>query len=349
MRRGILLLLITFIFVATAVAGVSYPADADKKNVAVPIKELTAYTTLPAETVSCLSEAYEKETRVRINFTPMSPGEIFQKMQDDAVSDPTVVKTVDFVLTDENILKRAANLNLFSANISEVNDSVKNNFKDNSDRWIGVWYDPVVFCANKDYLRKVPEIPNTWGKLSQTQNIRVGITDFLAADASANLMFQMIENFGDVNTYQIFKNLHPKIIQYARYLSNPVRQAGMGEVDISIAVGSETIRYLQNDYPLKIIYPADGTAYMLTGTGITTKDEDKIRFAANFSDWLLSDEAHLALRKNGFYFIPTNPQTIAYKTFAGKNILLFDNNAMFDEKQKHEFLDRWVKDVRLNN
>ena len=160
-------------------------------------------------------------------------------------------------------------------------------------------------------------------------------------------MLQLIGNLGDVRTYEILSGIHPKVVQYAKFLSNPVRQAGMGEVDISIAVESETLRYLQNGYPLKIIYPADGTGYLLTGFGITTKDAAKNQVAAKFADWLLGDEAQLYLQTNGFYFIPTNPQTLAYKSFAGKNLLLFDNRQKFSEEQQRAFLDYWVKNVRL--
>ena len=224
---------------------------------------------------------------------------------------------------------------------------MRKNFKDEQDRWIGVWYDPIVFCANRDYLRSTVEIPNTWEKISATRNVRVGITDFIAAEASANLMFQLIGNFGDAKTYEILSGIHPKVIQYTKYLSNPVRQAGMGEVDISVAVESETLRYLQNGYPLKIIYPADGTSYLLTGTGITTTDVAKSQIAAKFADWLLGDEAQLYLQTNGFYFIPTNPQTLAYKSFAGKNLILFENTGDFSEKQRQDFLYRWINDVRL--
>ena len=160
-------------------------------------------------------------------------------------------------------------------------------------------------------------------------------------------MFQLIGNFGDAKTYEILSGIHPKVIQYTKYLSNPVRQAGMGEVDISVAVESETLRYLQNGYPLKIIYPADGTSYLLTGTGITTTDAAKSQIAAKFADWLLGDEAQLYLQTNGFYFIPTNPQTLAYKSFAGKNLILFENTGDFSEKQRQNFLYRWINDVRL--
>lgn len=347
MRRYTILALTAFMLVLAAVAGMTFPVDADKKNIVTPTAELTAYTTLPAETAAVLSEVYERENKVRVNFVPMSSQEILQKIKDDAVSDPTVVRTVDVVLADSRILREAANLNLLKPHISEINDAVKDAFKDEQDRWVGVWYDPIIFCANKDYMHTTVDLPDTWEKLSKADNIRIGITDFLAADASANLMFQMIANFGDAKTYEILSGIHPKVVQYTKYLSNPVRQAGMGETDISVAVESETLRYLQEGYPLKVIYPADGTSCILTGFAITTSDAEKNLVAAKFADWLLGDEAQLYLQTNGFYFVPTNPQTLAYKTFAGKNLVLFNDRQIFSDEQQRAFLDRWVKDVRL--
>lgn len=347
MRRYTILILTAFMIILSAVAGMTLPVDADKKTLGAPTAELTAYTTLPAETIAVLSEVYERENKVRVNFIPMNSQEILQEIKNDAVSDPTVVRTVDIVIADSKVLREAANLNLLTPYTSETNDAVKDIFKDEYDRWTGIWYDPIIFCANKDYLRMTVDLPDTWEKLSNANKIRVGITDFLAADASANLMFQMVSNFGDAKTYDILKNLHPKVVQYAKFLSNPVRQAGMGEVDISVAVESETLRYLQNGYPLKIIYPADGTSWLLTGFGITTADAAKNPVVTKFADWLLSDEAQIYLQINGFYFIPTNPQTLAYKSFAGKNLLLFDNHQEFSKEQQRAFLDYWVKNVRL--
>lgn len=347
MRRYTILILTAFMLCLAAVAGMAVPVDADKKTLGVPTAEVTAYTTLPAETAAVLSEIYERENKVRVNFVPMSPQEILQNIKDDAVSDPTVVRTVDIVIADSKILREAADLNLLKPYASESSDAVKEVFKDEFDRWTGIWYDPIIFCANRDYMRSTVDLPDTWDKLSKAGKIRVGISDFLAADAASNLMLQMIGNFGDAKTYEILNGIHPKVVQYAKFLSNPVRQAGMGEVDISVAVESETLRYMQNGYPLKIIYPADGTGWLLTGFGITTSDAAKTQVVAKFADWLLGDEAQLYLQTNGFYFIPTNPQTLAYKSFAGKNLVLFDSRQKFSDEQRRAFLERWIKDVRL--
>ena len=347
MRRYTILLLIAFMLILSAAAGSAFLVGADKNKKYDSMPQLTIYTTLPPEHAAILSAAYEKENHMRLNFVPLSPNELLQRMQNDSVSDPTVITTSDVILADSSVLAKATELNLLQPYVSETNDAVRSNFKQESGAWTGVWYDPVVFCVNQDFLRTIDNIPKSWNELAEHKDVRIGITDFLAADASANLMFQMIGQFGDVNTYKILTSLHPKIIQYAKYLSNPVRQAGMGEVDVSIAVESETLRYMQNGYPLKIIYPVDGTSYLLTGVGISTVDTSKLKSAEMFADWLLSDDVQRILQSNGFYFIPTNPQTLAHKKFAGKNLKLFDNRQNFTPEQQHAYLDRWVKQVRL--
>ena len=348
MRRYTILLLTSFMLILSATAGSALLAGADQNKKDVPHQQLTVYTTLPPEHAAILSEAYEDANNVRLNFVPLAPHELMQRLKDDAVSDPTVITTSDVVLADRVVLDEAANLNLLQPYVSETNDAVRPTFKQENGAWTGVWYDPIIFCINRDYLNTITgNVPNSWIELANHKDVRIGITDFLAAEASANLMFQMISQFGDNNTYKILGQLHPKVVQYAKYLSNPVRQAGMGEVDISIAVESETLRYMQNGYPLKIIYPVDGTAYLLTGVGISTVDSSKIKAAEMFSDWLLSDDAQRVLQANGFYFLPTNPQTLAHKKFAGKNLNLFNNTQIFTPEQKYQFLDRWVKQVRL--
>ena len=107
---------------------------------------------------------------------------------------------------------------------------------------------------------------------------------------------------------------------------------------------SETLRYLNNGYPLKIIYPADGTAYMLTGIGLLRDDQKPVY---DFAAWLLSDRAQQALQEAGVYFVPTDPETLAYKMLAGKNLTLFERLPAYTGEQRRELLDRWLKEIRF--
>ena len=342
MRRYTSLLFVAFILVLLLVAGNTYLASyADRVEENKTAKQMVVYTTLPIEQAAALGTAFEKTSHIKVNFLPLGQKELLQKLN---TADREAA--ADVVLADRETLEKAAAVHAFSAYTSEQADLVADELKDASSLWVGTWYDPFVFCANKDYLRTLPAIPETWDELADTRNIRIGITDFLAADASADLLFTLIAETDEAKTFVWLKKLHPQVVQYAKYLSTPVRMAGMGEVDISIALQSEAIRYINEGFPLTLIYPANGTACQLTGAAIVQNAPDGTA-AREFVRWLLDDDAQQALQKANFFFVPTNHETLAYKTFSGKNLVLFKNHSDLTAVQKHAVLDRWVKNIRL--
>lgn len=346
MRRYTTLLLTAFLLLAIVIAGSAYLAGSGHIDHRTKTPELTVLTTLPAEEAEILSDAYEESSGVRVNFVPLSSAEALDRMQ--AQAENARQAKAAMVLADWQTLGKASQSGCLEPYVSERGDMVPEAFRQQDGYWMGVWYDPVVFCINRDYLKTLrADIPDTWQALSE-QDARIGITDFMAADASANLFYAMTAEFGEEKTMDIFEKIHPHVVQYARYLSNPVRQAGMGEVDISIAVESETLRYIHDGYPLQIIYPTDGTTAWITGTAILQNDGEREKaMAKNFADWLLSDEAQIALQSHNYFFVPTNPETMAYKSFAGKNLVLFTQLPQFSEQQRHDLLDKWAREVRF--
>ncbi len=346
MRRYTSLLLTAFSLFVMVLVGSAYLAGADCTEDTEALQEVTVYTTLPAEHAALLANEYEQLYHVKINFVPLAQEDILLRLREQKSNEKEDAAAL--LLADQETLERAAQEEMLLSYVSQSSDAVPDAFKQADGYWTGVWYDPTVFCVNKDYLRTLQQIPDSWMSLAEMNSVRIGITDFVAADASSGLLFSMIEQYGDQVTYQIWRQIHPKVVQYTKYLNNPVRQAGMGETDISIAVQSEVLRYLNDGYPLKIIYPADGTSYLLTGSALTVgATEQQSALARSLADWLLMDDVQMALQRNNFYFVPTNPETLAYKMFAGKNIVLFDHLPKFTKQQKHDFLDRWVKYIRL--
>lgn len=296
------------------------------------------YTTLPAENANSLATAYIKSNRIRVTFVPMSEGELEQKIKETGKA--------DLIITDSRVLRRAAGSGWLQPYISEYGDAVPDNFKDNKGFWTGLWYDPVVFCINKDYMAQQRPIPTSWGDLGELKNYRLGITDFMAADNAANIYMFMVAQYGERQALDYMKLLHPKVVQYAKYLSTPARMAGMGEADISIAVQSEVLRYVGDGYPLKIIYPEEGTAYTLTGVGLLINGPNSEN-AKEFMNWLLTDEPQLAMQANGFYFMPANSALAASRQFAGKNVVLYSQLADYPEDQRRQYLDHWLKEARF--
>ena len=339
MRRYTLLLFIAFLFVTGAVLGGGLLAGYADKHPEHPERTVTVYTTVPPEQAALLASEYERSMMVRVQFVPMAPEEIVKRVKKGEKS-----PDADMVLADSRLLKKSASLGAFVPFISESTDSVSGEFKDEEGAWTGVWYDPVVFCVNSDYMRTLPRIPETWAEFSSVPGMRLGMTDFLASDAAANLYFTLVSAYGDQEVFRLLSAFHPKVVQYVKYLSTPVRMTGMGEADASVAVQSETMRYLAAGYPLRMLYPRDGTAYLLTGVGLLRDDNP---LAKDFAEWLLSDNAQLALQREDVYLIPANPNTLAYKQLAGKNIKLFKKGETLTPEEERLLLDRWLKTVRF--
>lgn len=344
MRRYTSLLLISFTVVLVFAASTMYLAGyADRVEQSKTVQSIDVYTTLPVEQVAVLAVEYEHANNVKVNFVPLSSKDLLTKIKAEKDS----ASGADAVLADKETLQQVKALGALAQYNTEQADLVAGSLKDAESAWVGVWYDPIVFCANRDYLKAAPQIPETWAELADSKGIRIGLTDFLAAEASANLLFTLVAQYDEERVFTMLRKLHPQVVQYAKYLSTPVRMAGMGEVDISVAVQSEAIRYINEGFPLTLVYPTDGTAYRLTGAGILAKAPDDGLAGRQFVRWLLEDEAQQCLQQKQFFFVPTNRETLAYKSFSGKNLVLFENYSTMTAEQRHDLLDRWVKNIRL--
>ena len=87
---------------------------------------------------------------------------------------------------------------------------------------------------------------------------------------------------------------------------------------------------------------------MIYGTGVAFRaGKHDVQAAEDFADWLLTDEAQLALARQHIYFLTTNPVTLSYRMFAGKNINIFKSKPYYSPAEKKILLDRWVKQVRF--
>lgn len=340
MKRYSILLVVSFIIVLVTVSGAVYFAEEGQHQDNIKYRgNLTVYTTLPAEQVSCLAEAYEKYSKVKVSFMTMSDEEIVSKMKS--------AKQSDVVITDSRVLQQAAAEGWLRPITVEGADAVKDNMKHSSGYWTGIWYDPVVFCINRDFMKRSGQTPLSWHALVNTPKIRVGITDLMAADNAANIYHFLVANLGEEKALEYMGKLHPKVVQYAKYLSTPVRMAGMGETDISIAVNSEVLRYIGEEYPLKIVYPKEGTAYTITGVGVLSNGNEEL--SVEFVKWLLTDEPQWAMQNNGMYYIPANSSLLTAKQLLNQDEVLFKIKADYSIAMRKSQLDRWLKEVRFNN
>lgn len=343
MRRYLPILLMSFFIFILILAGSIYlPGYADEKKPET-LKNVTVYTNLPIEQVAILSQEYERTQNVRINVVPVVENDLLVRLKLESSS-----PRADVIIATSTVLEQAKKNNSLEQVTSEQTDIIPQRFKDESSYWYGIWYDPIVFAVNKDLQKVLPQVPGNWADISKDERLRIAITDFLAAEASANLLYTLTAVNGETQTLTYLKKIHLQVVQYAKFLATPVRMVGMGEADIAIAVQSEVVRYINDSFPIKIIYPDDGTAYLLTGVGLVSGSSHKTE-AKLFMEWLMQEHSQNILKKNKFYYVPTNPELTEYKEFAQKNVKLLDIKETFTLEQKRRLLDKWVQTVRIGS
>lgn len=336
MKRYLPLLVISFLAMLI-ITGTTYLIGYAGKQNKSSLPELTVYTTLPIEQVDVLAQEYEKIAKVRVNIVPLPEKDLFARLIEESAD-----TKADVILANRKTLKQARNSALLIPYQSEYTDIIPNRFQDTDGYWVGVWYDPVIFAANQDYLKTAVKKPTKWSDLLLDSKLRFGMTDFLAADAAANLLYTLVAANGEEQTLEFLKKIHPQVVQYVKFLATPARMASMGEVDLAVSVQSEAMRYVKDGFPLQIIYPEEGTAFLLTGVGL-------VRGAAHaaegkqFIDWLTQDGALSTMAQHKFYFMPTSAQAQTNREYAANNIQLLDHHDMYSPEQQHKILDKWVQ------
>ena len=341
MRRFSPIFLLAFFMVSLLAAGMTYLSSSAGKPSQEQRDQILVYTTLPVEHIALLIQEYERANMIRIRLVPLGEEEIVLRLQQESDN-----PKADFVLASQKTLEMLRLLGFLKAVSTEQTDILPAQFKDPDQYWAGLWYDPIVFAARPDHLLSSKPLPAQWSDLGKQRDWKMAMTDFVAADAAANLLYSLTLDKGEVQALALLKDIHPRVVKYANFLSTPVRMTGMGECDIAVAVQSETLRYQADHFPIIMIYPEDGTSYMLTG-GALFKNGHHGAQAAHFLDWLLQEEARLILEKNGYFFTSVNPELKKYRDYRQQAVKVFEKRVFYTPEEQHKLLDKWVQTVRL--
>nr|WP_252895674.1 hypothetical protein [Veillonella rogosae] len=185
--------------------------------------EITVYTDLPNNLTTMLAARYEVEQNVKVTIMPLTEDQMAQR------SASTVADTSgDLVLTSEDNLVVGANTGKYAPIVNERIDEVRDTFKDPNGYWVGLWYDPIVFVQNDTFHNGIGKYITTWETLGKQGDWSIIMTDFVASQNAANLLYNMVEYKGEPEALEYLYSLKPHVVQHAKFLSTPVRLTALG-------------------------------------------------------------------------------------------------------------------------
>ena len=318
-----------------------YRAEQLEKAKAPVRGEITVYTDLPNNLTTLLADKYLVEKNVKVTIMPLTEEQMEQR-----VSSKLADTSGDVVITSEDNLVIGASQDKFIPIVNERIDEVLDRLKDSNGYWVGLWYDPIVFVQNGTFYKGLAQPITTWDTLQKPGTWRIVMTDFVASQNAANLLYNMVEQKGEPDALAYLLALKPHVIQHAKFLSTPIRLTALGESDIGIGNLSDAQQYIRHSYPVKMIYPSDGTSFYLTGAAVQ-KDSKHKNESIEFITWLLSNDTAKYMMENNFTYIFANPEVVETLDSLGQSVVLWPVNGGYTVEGKKLLLNHWVSQVRF--
>lgn len=181
-------------------------------------------------------------------------------------------------------------------------ERVPSQFRDTSNPpyWVGIAAWMSAFCVNTVQLKKLglPLPKASWNELIDPvykghltmPNPMVTGTGYMAVAA-------ILQMYGESEGWEYLDALHQNITAYLLSGAKPCRLAGAGEVPIGISFGLAGVKQRDQEDPIDVIFPIEGSGWDMEANALIKKDHIKPA-AKTFLDWAIGDSAMRAYSKN---------------------------------------------------
>lgn len=148
----------------------------------------------------------------------------------------------------------------------------------------------------------------------------------------------LVNTWGEDETFKYFDKLTENILQYTSSGSGPVNALVQEEAAIGLGMTAQAVTKINEGYPLKILYFAEGSPYCLYGQAIIKGKEDReavsevFDFMINTLNYELIENFYPEkIYRDKDYVIKNYPTNIIYSDMSNDSI-----------EEKERLLEKWI-------
>jgi len=198
--------------------------------------------------------------------------------------------------------------------------------EDNGNRWITWERQAGAIVVNTDVLAKYNlEAPESYEDLlDPTYKGLIAMPDPVSSSTGYYFYKNWINTMGEQDALAFVDSLYGNIKIFTESGSGPIKLLKQGEIAIGLAPTFQAVNEINNNNPLHIIIPPEGSPYSLTGSAVINGHQQKrgvmevFAFIAN--EFLTYDKEHFSpemIYKNQANYIPNYPLNIPYANMSG--------------------------------
>jgi len=239
--------------------------------------------------------AFERDTGSKVDWIRLSAGEALARLKSEA-KNPTQDVWFGAPINEFIAAKKA---DLLTPYKSSKTLDIPSKWRDKDGYWTGIYFGAVVFITREGY-----DPPFSWADLLKPEYRGEIVVSYpYTAGTGYAVLSGIISVYGEEAGLNYYEKLDKQIRRYTKSGGAPIVEVGLGEASIGIVFDQDALRKgVSRGFPLRLSYPADGTAYEIGGVAIVKGGEEAS--AGRFIDWITSIKGQGLMEK--WYRVPLN-------------------------------------------
>jgi len=297
-----------------------------------------------------MTNAFQKETGIRVDMTRMSAGETYARLRAEkenpradiwwgGTGDPHL-QAAEEGLTDA----------YDSPTLPKLRDWAQRQAERSHHRTVGIYLGALGFGYNKEEIaaRKLAA-PACWADLIKPEfKGEVQMADPNSSGTAWTMLATMVQLMGEQPAFDYLKKLHRNINEYTKSGAAPAMAAGQGETLVGIAFQHDVIYVAKQKKPVQVVSPCEGTGYEI-GSMSLVKGARHPEVARRFYEWALTPAAQQLGAQFGSYQIPSNPATAVppeAPDLSKIKLIDYDFAKYGSSAERKRLLGKWTDEVK---
>ncbi len=306
-------------------------------------KELVIYSSVDEENARNLLDAFSKATGISVNMVFLSSGPAMSRIESEQANPQA---DVWFGAPNENHIV-AKDRGLTQPYVPVAAADLAQGFKDAEGYWHAFYMNPLGFGVLAEELEaEGTPLPASWKDLlNPAYKGMIQMPSPQSSGTAYAMIMTLIQTFGEDEAYAYMKELNPNIQTYTQSGTGPSKNLAIRETSIAIQFTPAFLKLVDEGYPAKVVFPAEGVGYEAAALSIL-KGAKNLENAQALVEWILSKEGQQVLSEKKTYFFPVRTDvSVGEGLPALSEIKLIDYDRFEAAREKARLIDRWVTEV----
>jgi iron(III) transport system substrate-binding protein len=321
---------------ATTLAGATGAGEQAPKNVVV-------YSSVDEANAKIILDKFTASTGIKAAFVFLSAGPALARIQAEK-GNPQADVWMGAPSENHIIAKEGAlTVPYTGGGLAALSSS----FKDPEGYWRCFYMNPMAFAVNTDVLKRIgaPK-PTSWNDLlNPAYKGQIQLPSPQSSGTAYNMVASLVTMRGEDAAFDYMKKLNANVQTYTSSGTGPSQGVSVGQCAIAIQFTPAFFQFIENGYPLEVIYPKEGVWFEAPAVSIL-KGAKNPEAAKALVDWLVSKAGQDALIEGKTFFYPVLPGAklgAGMPSFDSLKIVDVDSKWAGDNKKR--LVERWVNEV----